>query len=350
MKQAPTQSTKRIELLDIYRGFAVFDIFLVNIVIMHSTFLKQEITTNQIITTFTKRWCSMKIILFVISTLLTLSIGAQTVIDIDGNSYNTVVIGAQTWMKENLRVLHFQNGDSIPTTAYANKDISSEVDPIYQWAYDGIDSNAINSGRLYTWHAATDARKICPVNWHIPSGAEWDTLIFNLGGMDNAKAAMLNGTFSALYSGRRNPSGLFRSLTSATYWWSSDTFMMNSYWKPALTSINIRVEVFGNLFRSRSLGFCIRCVKDNSSLGLTNSIPGHNYIRNDYYHTKVIVDAKNIKHPVLHIYTSTGSLVLRKSIEGQINEIDITHLPSGLYIYQLSGNNFLLKEKRIKTK
>lgn len=42
MKDQPTSSSQRIELLDVYRGFAIFGIFVVNIVIMHSTFLNQD--------------------------------------------------------------------------------------------------------------------------------------------------------------------------------------------------------------------------------------------------------------------------------------------------------------------
>lgn len=42
MNQHPTNQKKRIELLDVYRGFAILGIFVVNIVIMNSTFLNQD--------------------------------------------------------------------------------------------------------------------------------------------------------------------------------------------------------------------------------------------------------------------------------------------------------------------
>ncbi|THD65865.1 DUF418 domain-containing protein [Robertkochia marina] len=42
MDNKPTGTTKRIELLDVYRGFAILGIFVVNIVIMNSTFLNQD--------------------------------------------------------------------------------------------------------------------------------------------------------------------------------------------------------------------------------------------------------------------------------------------------------------------
>ncbi|MBQ0741605.1 hypothetical protein J9332_45760, partial [Aquimarina celericrescens] len=46
----PTTAQKRIDLLDIFRGFAIFGIFIVNIEIMNCTFINQEV--------FHKQWYS----------------------------------------------------------------------------------------------------------------------------------------------------------------------------------------------------------------------------------------------------------------------------------------------------
>ena len=37
--------------------------------------------------------------------------GTSTVTDVDGNVYNTVQIGSRCWMKENMRALHYPNGE-----------------------------------------------------------------------------------------------------------------------------------------------------------------------------------------------------------------------------------------------
>ena len=93
----------------------------------------------------------------------------DTVTDIDGNVYQTVQIGDQFWMAENLKVTHYQNGDEIPCNVYND-------DP----------SNAAIYGRLYNWYAVDDERGICPEGWHVPSDdeadSEWQILVDYLGG------------------------------------------------------------------------------------------------------------------------------------------------------------------------
>jgi uncharacterized protein (TIGR02145 family) len=104
---------------------------------------------------------------------------AQTVTDIDGNVYHTVTIGTQLWMVENLKVTHFNNGDSIPNinnnTAWFNLTTGAYCD------YDNIAANSLVYGRIYNWFAVDDARKLCPVSWHVPENAEWTQLTNYLG-------------------------------------------------------------------------------------------------------------------------------------------------------------------------
>jgi uncharacterized protein (TIGR02145 family) len=97
---------------------------------------------------------------------------AGTVTDYDGNVYETVVIGTQTWMKENLRSLHYADGTPIDSV----------------WVYDNNESNAAAWGRLYNWGAVMNGaapsgnnpsgvQGACPNGWHVPSKAEFQQLI-----------------------------------------------------------------------------------------------------------------------------------------------------------------------------
>ena len=113
--------------------------------------------------------------------------GTPTVTDYDGNVYNTVMIGTQCWMRENMRVTHFANGDSIPhgitTESYSEP---------YYYNYFFSDIPLEKRGYLYNWPAAVHGsdtsssvpsgiQGICPTGWHVPSYAEWDTLRVYLG-------------------------------------------------------------------------------------------------------------------------------------------------------------------------
>jgi uncharacterized protein (TIGR02145 family) len=131
-----------------------------------------------------------------------------TVSDIDGNNYSTIMIGTQTWMAENLKTTKYNNGDIIGTTIPADKNISGESTPKYQWAFEGNESNAAEYGRLYTWYTVTDARKICPTGWHMSSDEEWHALVLYLD-----PDAVLSGTESNMAGGKLKETG-------TVHWWS----------------------------------------------------------------------------------------------------------------------------------
>jgi len=161
----------------------------------------------------------------------------DTVTDIDGNMYKTITIGTQTWMAENLRTTKYRNGDLIGTTTPATLNISGEITPKYQWAYDGNESIAATYGRLYTWYALVDSRNLCPTGWHVPNDEEWTTLTEYLGGENVAggklkeissahwhrpnQGATNESGFTALPGGGRNQYGLFRYIGESGDWWSS---------------------------------------------------------------------------------------------------------------------------------
>jgi uncharacterized protein (TIGR02145 family) len=204
--------------------------------------------------------------------------------DIEGNTYNTVSIGSQIWMAENLKTTKYRNGDLIGTTTPATKNISAESSPKYQWAYGGNESNAEIYGRLYTWFAANDNRKICPVGWHLPSDIEWTNLINPLAELSvvggylkeegtshwlspNTGATNQSG-FTALPGGDRSLTGTFGYLGTDGTWWSSTEFNTNNamYFclKYNLSSVN-RADF------DKPNGFSVRCIKGEIALPTVTS-------------------------------------------------------------------------------
>ena len=104
-----------------------------------------------------------------------------TVTDIDGNIYNTVIIGSQCWMRENLRVTKFANGTSITLGT------STSSSTKYRYYPNNNSGNVSTHGYLYNWPAAMDGagssssnpsgvQGVCPTGWHLPSDAEWTQL------------------------------------------------------------------------------------------------------------------------------------------------------------------------------
>jgi uncharacterized protein (TIGR02145 family) len=200
--------------------------------------------------------------------------------DIDGNNYNTVKIGTQTWMVENLRSTRYRNGDMIATTTPSTLDITSENTPKYQWAYYGDENNAATYGRLYTWYTVNDSRNIAPVGWHVASNTEWTKLIVYLGGGFNSggrfkeigtthwsnpnTGATNESGFTALPSGGRKGNGVFFYIGSATYWWTSTECSGCANKSGVDWYLDNNFSSFGIYFGydNPSLGLSVRCVKD----------------------------------------------------------------------------------------
>lgn len=101
-----------------------------------------------------------------------------TVTDADGNVYNTVIIGSQCWMRENLRVTKYASGTSIPLGSS-----TSTSDP-YRYYPDDDAGNVSTYGYLYNWLAVMNGsvssasnpsgvQGVCPDGWHLPSDTEW---------------------------------------------------------------------------------------------------------------------------------------------------------------------------------
>ena len=108
--------------------------------------------------------------------------GQATVIDIDGNIYNTVKIGTQCWMKENLRTKHNPDGSALTNLVNgAERDCMNRATGNSR----GTEADCDAGFTLYTWKGAMNddsspytegAQGICPSGWHIPTDAEQDIL------------------------------------------------------------------------------------------------------------------------------------------------------------------------------
>jgi uncharacterized protein (TIGR02145 family) len=195
------------------------------------------------------------------------------VTDIEGNVYPTVQIGTQTWMTANLRTTKYNDGTAIPN-APGDQVWSNYTTGAYCW-YNNDIGNKATYGALYNWFAVTDPHKICPTGWHIPSDAEWATLISYLGG-DAAAGGKMKETgtthwnspntgadnssgFTALPSGARNMGGTFAFLGQSGFWWSSTSKYDYEAWTRLIENNYAKINHYADF---QSSGFSVRCVKD----------------------------------------------------------------------------------------
>lgn len=200
--------------------------------------------------------------------------GQALVADYNGNLYNTVKIGNQCWLKENLRARNYSNGQPIPLVeiGYHWQLLTSDG---RSWYLNDSAAYALTYGALYNWYAVT-LGNACPVGWHVPTKAELNTLINYLGGdsiaggalkeaytthwqSPNIGATNITG-FTALPGGFRDGfSGLYIYNGAWGHWWTAtpdssenahSLFMYHNNAKALMSPV------------SKNYGFSIRCVKN----------------------------------------------------------------------------------------
>jgi uncharacterized protein (TIGR02145 family) len=196
-----------------------------------------------------------------------------TVTDIDGNTYQTVKIGDQWWMAENLKVTHYRNGDEIPNVT--NATVWGTLPTGAYCNYGNDANNAITYGCLYNWYAVNNSRNIAPEGWHVPSDAEWQTLVDYLGGYAVAGGKMKEtgtkhwrspntGTtnesgFSALPGGYRGSDGAFATMGYFATFWSSTELNIYGAWSQHFYYDSSAVD---HVLIEEDCGFSVRCVRD----------------------------------------------------------------------------------------
>jgi uncharacterized protein (TIGR02145 family) len=188
----------------------------------------------------------------------------------NGKNYNTVLIGSQCWMKENL---NYATGNS--------------------WCYGDLDTNCSIFGRLYDWYTIMNGaassnsvpsgvQGICPTGWHVPSYEEWNIIGIYLGGWGIAGKKMKEagfahwfppntGTnesgFTALPGGGSGANGSnFQDLGSDGHWWSSLENEDGTFaWAVTLTcDSDPMISGLG----LKTIGLSLRCLRDAQTQGL----------------------------------------------------------------------------------
>jgi uncharacterized protein (TIGR02145 family) len=212
--------------------------------------------------------------------------------DIDGNIYNTVLIGTQVWMKENLKTTKYSDGTQIPQVKTNASWMSIGINDKALCYYNDDAPNGNIYGALYTWSAAVNGltgsasnpsgiQGVCPTGWHLPSDLEWTALSTYLGGISIAGGKMkeLGIThwkypnegatnecgFTALAGGLRNHNsssivpGLSSNMFEDGLWWSSTEYTQTEAYRWVL---DYSYTNFIKAWYERNYGLSVRCVKN----------------------------------------------------------------------------------------
>lgn len=204
----------------------------------------------------------------------TTSSGGQTgtVTDIGSNIYNIVTIGTQIWMAENLKTTKYKDGTAIPLATDGSAWAALET-PGYSWYNNDSTTYNATYGALYNWYTVSTGI-LCPTGWHVPSDAEWTTLITYWGGENVAGGKLKeSGTthwsspnigatnetgFTALPGGYADDDVSFFYFRLYGGWWSSTGGGLEA-WSRCMTYTDSRVY---HEYYNKKDGFSVRCVKD----------------------------------------------------------------------------------------
>jgi uncharacterized protein (TIGR02145 family) len=223
----------------------------------------------------------------------------EPVSDYDGNVYQTVQIGEQLWMKENLKSTHYADGTALINGRGAG-DISGDYSTKYYFSYNDNEDYVDEYGRLYTWAATVNGASgsepdlqnvqgVCPDGWHVPGDDEWRDLEVYLGITEreadqtywrgtteglvlkepgtshwsNARGDLISGTnesgFSALAGGSRLYNKSFSKIGQRANFWSATESIGIYAWQRRLYYNYAQIHRYDD-YKSR--GYSVRCLKD----------------------------------------------------------------------------------------
>ena len=216
-----------------------------------------------------------------------LSFDTYAAMDADGNLYNSVTIGMQIWLNENLKTTKYNDNTSIPYVP-DNTTWNNSLSPGYCWYNNDEASSKDTYGALYNWYAV-NTEKLCPLGWHVPSHTEWKTLEVYLGmtqqqadfsggfrGTDEGGKLKETGTthwlspntgatnetgFNAVPGGYRKYSGSYLWVGELGYWWSAtEHAYLDAYYRGLFYNYS---SIYAGYTNVKVSGQSVRCLKDN---------------------------------------------------------------------------------------
>ncbi len=283
-----------------------------------------------------------KLLLITFIFCLSFNMNSQTVKDYDGNIYQTVKVGDQIWMKENLKTTHLADGLELYYSPIV-------CDSVYVSTY----------GRLYSWLNAYYF-KLCPDGWHLPDSSEYNKLIDFLGGQNVAGGKMKEiGTshwqtpnegatnesgFSALLGGGSNGNDITYTKLGAYFWTSSSLDDKTAY------HIDLKYNsdsIFKNQLGGMAGGLSVRCIQNQASkvkLFEFNDLT----IYPNPFKNNIILKYSGTINSIISILTVDGKLIYTLTLKECNSNINLSSLSNGIYILRIANQQEIIQRKIIK--
>ncbi|MEM7374899.1 MAG: fibrobacter succinogenes major paralogous domain-containing protein [Bacteroidota bacterium] len=213
--------------------------------------------------------------------------GQPPIKDGEGNVYESVVLGTQEWLTQDLRTTRYNDGEPIPVridAASLSKNLW--IAGMSWYNYDSTAQVEAGYGALYNWYAVNTG-KLCPAGWHVPTDEEWTILIQYLdtgkvnpdtlgksqsniaggkmkeAGYDhwagpNTNASNTSG-WTALAGGYGiNDGGFYRQRFKGIWWSSTEAYQSHAYAR----SLRYKDGNIARIDDLMSYFFSVRCLKD----------------------------------------------------------------------------------------
>ena len=201
----------------------------------------------------------LTILVLLLNLIPHIKVASQEIIDLDGNKYPLIFIADNYWIKKNLNVSRFRNGDPIKEAKTSKDWIDAWRNKEPAWCYlDNNSENGENLGKLYNWFAVNDSRGLAPKNCRIPNINDWLRIIQLFNGEGYLSQKMRNSSFEKPQTSYRDVLTGFGG--SFSTWWTSEISNENNAWSILLgqnhgPSLQMLGGVLGN-------GISVRCVCD----------------------------------------------------------------------------------------
>jgi uncharacterized protein (TIGR02145 family) len=187
-----------------------------------------------------------------------------TIVNYEGQTYHTVLIGSHYWLKENLNVGTMLTRDQSQT----------DNGIIEKYCYEDDPNNCDIYGGLYLWNEtmgySSNPKGICPAGWHVPTIIELNTLSIAVNGDGNALKDVSQGFNNEDHNGKGTNTSGFSAFLSGTFFFNyADIGTTTSFWSSTEVEESAYIlDLFSYNNNAnqdaifKEFGLSVRCVMD----------------------------------------------------------------------------------------